>query len=187
MKTKLFLLLGIVCILCSCGTSKPVKFYMLDDENIPNETKGNTPIFLLENISIPGYLSRPQIATRKDNRVYYDEYNRWGDNLQDMLPQVLSYQINNIANKTLVKTANYRNQIKYKLYVEINRFDSVEGKSAVLDAWWGITDGNDNIMFREHKVLSKEAGNNVDAFVKAQSELIKDLSKVIYAKIKNYK
>lgn len=177
-KITLFLM---IFALSSCGTSAPSTFYALDFTTKETEKVYKTnlsPVLLVASVSIPPYLDKPQIVSRKSNspQVRIDEFNRWAESLSAAASRVLTDAINKTAKRPYAKPAdNAYGTIPYRLNVELLRFDSVVNEQAVLKAWWTITTLTGSPVYATQATLVEPVGDTYDDIVKAQNALLQKL------------
>lgn len=172
--------------LSACGTSMPSTFYALDNkpvlQTVTQIKTSETPLLGIEPVFIPSYLDRPQIIERDASSpvVIVSEFNRWAEMLSESFPRVLSKAINKKAKKNLSKpVGGLRGNYPYRVYVEIDRFDTVFNDNAVLEAWVTITSGTTSPVTVNKVVLKEKVGNTFDDLVRAENDLIYRLGALI--------
>lgn len=184
---RFWLLLPLILVSACVGTSMPSKFYTLQSENsgiyVNNRFRSEVGI---REVTVPDYLDKPQIVTLKANSVELNisELNRWSEPLTSMLQRIIAADLGYSLPKAVVKPrTSARENFKYLVQVEINKFDGIWNKSAELEAWWSVTNADGKTLIQKKTSLSANLGEGYDALVKAQSRLIAELSAQIAAGI----
>lgn len=185
-QTAAAILLGsIVLSGCFGGFSPNANFYTLsaDDrvEIIPVSQKKMS--VQIQDVSIPDYLSQPQIVTLNKNKVEIkkNEFNRWGAPLGDIIQRTLAADISAMLPKANVKMAGevYVPE-NYNVEINISRLDGTWNDTATLESWWQITDKNGNQLTSSRTYLTTPLGEeNFVALVEAESALIAGLAQEI--------
>ncbi|MBR1945358.1 MAG: membrane integrity-associated transporter subunit PqiC [Alphaproteobacteria bacterium] len=189
---KFFGLTVILSLLTSaCGFSRPSTFYVLDSNDLPEQSitlaDANKMLIGIEPVFLPTYLDKPQIIIRQPDSVTLtaSEFNRWAELLSDVFPRVLADAISKNMGYPAAKQINLnRDLFPYRLYVEILRFDAAFGKDALLDTWWTIMTNSGNVVYRTRSVLIEPTGDDYDSVVQSEQKLLQKLGQVIaeYAK-----
>ena len=170
---------------CFGGFSPNANFYTLsaDDrvEIIPVSQKKMS--VQIQDVSIPDYLSQPQIVTLNKNKVEIkkNEFNRWGAPLGDIIQRTLAADISAMLPKANVKMAGevYVPE-NYNVEINISRLDGTWNDTATLESWWQITDKNGNQLTSSRTYLTTPLGEeNFVALVEAESALIAGLAQEI--------
>lgn len=91
------ILISCVClILASCGSSSPVKQYLLEPVLDPvNDTRISVvSAVALAEVIVPGYASDQRIASRDEQyQIQYDDQAKWADSPEDALTRVLANRL----------------------------------------------------------------------------------------------
>lgn len=133
----------------ACSTTPQSKFYTLNASATKPLRPGEHPLCPADTVIsvgpvvLPDLLLRQQIVTRENvHRLHFDEFHRWGGNLDADLEKVL---IRNLA--TLLATeqvAAYRDadkqEVSFRIAVTVEQFDGQLGASLTLAAQWTLTD-----------------------------------------------
>lgn len=170
----------------ACGFSRPSTFYVLDSNELPEQSMtlvdADKILIGIEPIFLPTYLDKPQIVIRQPDSVTLtaSEFNRWAELLADVFPRVLADAISKNMGYPAAKQANLnRDLFPYRLYVEVLRFDAAFEKEAVLDTWWTIMTNSGNVIYRTRSVLIEPTGDNYDSVVQSEQKLLRKLGKII--------
>ena len=186
MKKRFFLAVALTFLTGACGSSRPSTFYVLDSNDMPEQsvTSADADKILIgiEPVFLPTYLDKPQIIIRQPDSVTLtaSEFNRWAELLSDVFPRVLADAVSKEMGYPAAKQANLnRDLFPYRLYVEILRFDAAFGKEAVLDTWWTIMTNSGNVLHRTRTTLIEPTGENYDSVVLSEQRLLRKFGKVI--------
>jgi uncharacterized protein len=136
--------LALPCVLVvaagGCGPTPASRFYSLSAA-APSATTSSELSVAVAPVTVPAVVDRPQIAVSTgSNEVRLDEFNRWAAPLQDNIARVVASNLVamlgtpnvTVGTQTLGALADYRAAI------EVQRFDSVPGEAATLDAVWTV-------------------------------------------------
>lgn len=162
-------LLGIALLLAACR-SEPVHYHTL----VPAQLQAGASRAVdvrIESISVPPQVDREQIVVRQgDSGLAVLDSEWWGASLVDELRSALSGQLNSNAPRTL------------GLRLEVQRFDSVPGQYALMEARWRLrTLGGDanRPALRCHSLVRSAAGTGIAELVAAQQRNVARLAGLI--------
>ena len=183
MMKKLYFILLLLFITACIGVSQSAKFYNLQTVKSGEfiNTKIKSSIGVAE-ISLAEYLDKPQIVTIKSNLIELDvsEFNRWSESLSTMIQRImaedLAYYLPNAVIKPQISA---REEFKYTIQIELNKFDGQWNKSASLEAWWTIVNYSGDVVKQQKTILSAPLTTGYDNLVKAQSKLLSELAETI--------
>jgi uncharacterized protein len=81
-------------LLAACGSSPPIRFYTLSDTAPAASQPGAVGSVLINRVTIPGELDRPEIVRRMGpNRLSISELDRWAAPLDETIQRVLTDDI----------------------------------------------------------------------------------------------
>ena len=131
-------LCGLATVAAGCGTSPPSRFYTLSGTTAAAAAPSNLSI-AVGPVTIPGAVDRPQmVVSTGANQVELDEFNRWAAPLGNNISRVVAMNLG-----TLLGTPNVSlfpqmlaANTDFRVAIEVQRFDSTPGDSALLDAVW---------------------------------------------------
>ena len=125
-----------------------------------------------------------QVAT---NRVEVDEFNRWAEPLNDNIARVVAGDLAAQLGTTQVATAPLANfNSAYRVAIDIQRFESVRGKSVLIEAVWVVHRTTTGGTTCSGRTVASEpaAGDSFDALVAAHSRALAKVSGDIAAVIR---
>lgn len=159
-----FALLGLALLLAACR-SDPIHYHTL----IPQQpAPANGVDIQLEQVTVPPQVDRAQVVVRQGNSgLAILETEWWGATLADELQNALSNQFTGTSKHA-----------RLGLRVDVQRFDSVPGQYALLDARWRLrgSNGSDATLLTCQSVIQTPAGASVDELVLAHQQNLKRLT-----------
>lgn len=137
--------------LAACSSSPPVRYFTLSPIDAEFQQDPVDAIMVgLGPLRMPDYLDRSQIVTRgADSEMRVDEFSRWSEPLATSLLRIVSTDVDNLLPGVVVVVFPYesfvRNQVRYRLVGDINRFDADHLGRIVLEVQWGVADADGGI------------------------------------------
>jgi uncharacterized lipoprotein YmbA len=170
-----------------CGTTAPARFYTLDATAVPNGAPPVSTAIMVGPVSIPAAVDRPEFVIQTaPNRVDVDEFNRWAAPLGEAIAQVVAGDLVKLLGTPNVAAAPLANfDPAYRVTIDVQRFDSVPGQAALLEAMWTVrrTAGGET---RSGRTTASEAvqGDSYDALAAAHSRALAKMSSEIATAIR---
>jgi hypothetical protein len=138
------LLFALVVAVAGCASPRS-HFYTLNSEAKPMTTGADYSVSIGP-VSVPATVDRPQIVVRlAPNRVAIDEFHRWASPLPDAIVRVVAENLAamlgtpHVAVFSLPTAAGAR----YRVLIDVLRFESAPGEAATLDAVWTVRSTKD--------------------------------------------
>ena len=190
MAARIVVLLSIACITASsvgCGTTPPSRFYALGSTATADGAPSVRDAVIVGPVSIPASVDRPQFVLQvAPNRMQVDEFNRWIAPLNDSIARAVAGDLSVLLGTPDVATAPFANfEPVYRVTIDIQRFESIQGEAAVVDAVWAVrkTAGGET---RSGRTVAREAlqGEGFEALAAAHSRALAQLSGDIAAAIR---
>jgi uncharacterized protein len=178
----------LLCVLAAgCASTPPARLYMLSASSPTAETTLDVSVSVGP-VSIPTAVDRPQIvvASAADQVQLYD-FNRWASPLQENLSSVIAQNLSALLGTSRVtrfpKTSSA--DADFRVAVDVQRFESVAGQSATLEAVWTVRRMKDGIV-QTHRTSVREPvqDNSFDALAAAHSRAAASLSQSIAVTIR---
>ena len=176
----LFVMLGLVTTLAAgCGATSPSRFYTLDSTATAGTGVSPPPAVMIGAVSVPASVDQPQFVMQvAENRVEVDEFNRWAAPLNDSIARAVAGDLATQLGTPNVASARLANfNPSYVVTIEVQRFESTRGKTALIDAVWAVrkTATGDTVSGR---TTSREPVQNdtFDALAAAHSRALATLS-----------
>ncbi len=139
-------------LLAACSSSPPVRYFTLNPIDSDFQPDPDDAVILgLGPIRMPDYLNRSQIVTRGANsEIQVDEFSRWSEPLSTSLLRIVATDVDNLVQGVVVVVFPYepfvRDQVRYRLVGDINRFDADASGQIVLEVQWGVADADGAIV-----------------------------------------
>jgi len=185
-------------MLSACSSSPPVRYFTLSPIDEEFQPDPDDAIMLgLGPFRMPDYLNRSQIVTRGANsEMQVDEFSRWSEPLATSLLRIVSADVDNLLPGVVVVVFPYepfvREQVKFRLVGDINRFDADHLGNVVLEVQWGIAtaEGKMAVPVRRNRYQveaalagDETAGNDPGAVAVAMNEALAKFSRDIATKL----
>lgn len=172
----------LVLALAGCASSPATRHYTLSAP-VPPETRAGTPAGLAVSVgpvAIPAVVDRPQIVTALGpNEVWPDEFNRWASPLADGvgLAVVGHLAVALPSPNVVLLTQSADGPAQTQVAIEIQRFDSVPGSHALLDALVTVRNASTGrVVVTRTTVREPSPDRSYDALVAAHSRAVARLS-----------
>jgi uncharacterized protein len=170
--------LAIALVALSGCASAPSKFYSLSSTSTPSGALPANIAVLVGPISIPAAVDRPQFVVQDGtNKVDIEEFNRWSAPLNDSIAKVVARDLSALLGTPDVATAPLANfNAAYRVTIDVQRFDSIRGQGAMLDAVWVVRKANGDT--RQGRTVAHETvqGDSFDALAAAHSRALATMS-----------
>lgn len=146
------------------------------------------PILGVGPVTIPAYLDRPSIVVRAGgDEVRLSADHHWAEPLKDGAARVVAENLATMVPTEAVAVFPWRAPwtVKYRVTMEILRFDGPLGGPVVLNARWRLLDGEGKEIVLKAVLLSEPAVDaSYSALVAAQSRLLAAASRAIASEIR---
>jgi uncharacterized lipoprotein YmbA len=171
-----------------CGTTAPARFFNLDStavaDGVPPATHSTV---IVGPVSIPASVDQPQIVVQvAPNRVEVEEFNRWAAPLSDSIARVVAGDLVVLLGTSEVVAAQLGNfNPDYQVTIAVQRFDSIRGQAAVLEAMWAVRSKAGGYT-RTGRTVARETvnGDGFDMLAAAHSRALANMSGDIAAAIR---
>ncbi len=182
----LFLITLVAAIAAGCA-SAPSRFYTLTATATADGTPAAPYAVVVNPVSVPAVVDRPEFTVQvAPNRVAVDEFTRWAEPLNDNIASVVAGDLAVLLGTPQVATVRLANfDPAYQVTIAIQRFESVPGKSVLVEALWVVHKSAGGAAQSGHTVASEPvSGNGFDALAAAHSRALAKLSGDIAAAIR---
>lgn len=172
--------------------SAPVRYYVLDGAQRSSATVASTeagrgPTIGVGPVTLPRYLERINIVTRRDSELEVAEFDRWGEPLSESVPRLIAADL-----ATLLRTDHIvmfpwsmGSTIDQQIVVDVLHFEGVSGGDVVLEARWRVLGPDKQEVLLRHSVVREPAGEaGYPALVAAMSRSAGVLSREIADAVK---
>jgi uncharacterized lipoprotein YmbA len=134
-------------------------------------------------VSIPAVVDRPQIVVSiGPNQVRLDELNRWATPLQNNIARVIADNLTTQLGTPRVTVFPESTSVDadYRALIDVQRFDSIPGEAAILDALWVVRRMKDGKAERGRTTVRQSTmDKDYGALAAAHSQAIGRLSQEI--------
>jgi uncharacterized lipoprotein YmbA len=180
----------------ACG-SPPVNFYTLTS---PHAAAGATvataePAPPADNyrvtvgpVTLPDMVDRPQMVVRVGSHqmVLLDQH-RWAEPLKSEIPLVIAANLSKLlgTREVSVHPVNWTGGRNFRVRVDVQRFDSVPGDGATLEAYWSVAGaGGKDIKTGRFAAHVPVQGKAYAALAEAHGKALEALSEELAAAIR---
>jgi uncharacterized lipoprotein YmbA len=181
-----FLVLCAGLVLAAGCASPPARFYTLSGTPA-TATPASGPAILVGPVSIPAVVDRPEIVvTIGNNEVWLDELNRWASPLADNISLALVENlIAVLATPRVALATQTAFDADFSVAIEVQRFESIPGGSALVDALWRVRRVKDGASASGRTTVREEvADRGYDALAAAHSRAVARLSQDVATAIR---
>jgi uncharacterized lipoprotein YmbA len=187
MKTLVHHLIAIVAVVASGCASAPSHFYTLNSTATGDGSPAANCAVVVGPVSVPPLVDRPQFTVQlATNRVEINEFNRWAAPLNDNIARVVAGDLAMLLGTPRVGTLPLVNFTPAcQVTINIQRFESVPGKSVLVEALWAVRGPAGGVARTGHTVASEPvSGDGFDALAAAHSRALAKVSGDIAAAIR---
>ena len=159
--------------------SAPSRFYTLNSTAQADGSPAASYAVVVGPVSVPAMVDRPQFTVQvATNRVAIDEFNRWAAPLNDNIARVVAGDLAVLLGTSQVAAVPLANfNPAYWVAISIQRFESVPGKSAVIEAVWVVHRTADKVSHTGRTIASEPVtGDDFAALAAAHSRALAKLS-----------
>jgi uncharacterized lipoprotein YmbA len=183
-------LLGVLAAGCTFRSAPP-KTYLLSAGGAaspPAAAGARGPVVGVGPVTVPAYLDRPSIVVRAgEDEVRLSSDHHWAEPLKDGMARVVAENLAAMVPTEAVVVFPWRSPwtVKYRVTVEVLRFDGSLGGAVVLNARWRLLDGEGKELVLRAVTLREPAADATHrAMVAAQSRLLAEMSRDIAAELR---
>ena len=186
--------LGVASMLAGCASSPPVNYYTLLQADgasaqaaAPLRVAGNQAVIEMLPVSVPVQVDQPQIMLRDPAGLVTPRYSdRWSAPLGDELRLALSDRLTRrlgVADVYEVKAA--RGQPVWRVQMDVQRFDSILGDVAIIDATWRLRAINMQApaSLCRTSIRQRVAGSDISSIVAAHQIAVSTLGDIVAARV----
>lgn len=173
-------------VLAGC-TSAPSRFYTLNATASTEGTPHADDSILVGPVTIPAQVDRPQFTVQVGpNRVALDEFNRWAGPLGENIANVVAEDLSVMLGTPRVAVAPLAGfNPTCRLALDIQRFETVPGKSVLVDAIWVVNRAGGVSLSGRTVATEPVKGTDYNLLAAAHSRALAQVSRDIAAAIQN--
>lgn len=175
-----------------CSRSPRVNFYTLQPAAEVNTTAtaATGPVVVIGPVTLPEMLDRPQLVVRvAANRVNILETHRWAEPLKSEITRTITENLRRLlgTDRVLSYPKNTVADAKYRVLVDIQRFESSPDGWATVEATWALRPVAGGAAKNGHSLVREPVGvgdydSIVAAYDRALLAVSRDLTKAIINK-----
>jgi uncharacterized lipoprotein YmbA len=139
-------------------------------------TAATGPVIGLGPVTLPGYLDRPQIVTRRSaDELAAGEFDRWAEPLDEAVPRILGEDLAALLGTERLATYPWTRArgVTHQVTVDVLRFDGPLGGPVTLEARWRVLDpAGRELLVRRSTVREPTGGGDHAALVAAMSRAL---------------
>ena len=172
-----FLLSGCSLTMPFAGPTQKVEYYVLTSP-VSAAREMAPPRIGVMPLSMPGYLTRPQLVVREADGVNIRvlDFDRWGEEIGQGMSRVLCDAL--AAEGISAVPLRTGSQVDAKLMLDVRRFDGSLDGVVMLDTVWTIQKGK-TVCQSGHTVKELPCGESLESMVETQSRLVQELARDI--------
>jgi uncharacterized protein len=184
---KNFIVVLFLAVVATGCSSAPSRFYTLNSTATGDGTASSTLAVLVGPVSIPAEVDRPQFTVQvAPNRVAVDEFNRWAAPLSENIARAVAGDLSALLGTPRVAAMPAANfTADYQVTINIQRFETVPGKSVLVDAVWVVRPPSRGTAQSGRTVASETVSDDsYDSLAAAHSRALAKVSSDIAAAIR---
>lgn len=173
-------------ILVSCGTSSEPHFYTLSAVEQVSRDRNDKVVersrIVVGPVTLPEIVDRPELVVRIGaNEVALAEQHRWAQPLRNEIARVIveNLQILLGGNQVVTYPYNASREADYRVFLDIQRFESILGQTVMIDTLWAIRQGSGGreVAVSERSITRESTdGNGYEALVVAHARALARIS-----------
>jgi len=170
-----------------CGRTASSKFYTLESLATPDAGPLARYAVIVGPVTVPAAVDRPEMVMQVGpNRVTVDEFNRWAAPLDQSIARTVAGDLTALLGTPRVATGLLANFAPaYRVTIEVQRFDSIPGQEAALDAIWVVRRTKNGETWSGRTVAREPVQSaSIDAVAAAHSRALARLSGDVAAAIR---
>ena len=184
---KLIVIAFVAIVTAGCA-SAPAKFYTLNSTAKGDGTSAANYAVVVGPVTVPAEVDRPQFTVQvAPNRVAVDEFNRWAAPLNENIARVIAGDLATLLGTPRVATGSLVSfNPDYRVTVDIQKFESVPGKSVQIEAVWVVRKTAGGVSLSGRTIASWPVPDgSFDALAAAHSRALAKMSSDIAAAIRS--
>jgi uncharacterized lipoprotein YmbA len=133
-------------LLAGCASTPPSRFYTLSSTSVAGTKASSDLSVAVGPVSIPAVVDQPQIVvTIGPNQVRLEEFDRWAVPLQGNIARVVAENLIVLlgTQRITVFPQSTSADAEYRAIIDVQRFESIPGEAAALDATWIVRRAKD--------------------------------------------
>ena len=132
-------------LVAGCASSPPARFYTLNAAPAPAPSPTKLSVSVGPG-SVPAIVDRPQfVVSTGANQVTLDDFNQWASPLQNNIARVVAENLAAMLGtpRVMLSSQALGADAAYRAAIDVQRFESMPGEAAILDAVWTVRRSRD--------------------------------------------
>jgi uncharacterized protein len=183
-----FIVIAFVAVAAAGCASAPSRFYTLNSTAKAEGSPTANYAVVVGPVSVPAEVDRPQFTVQiAPNRVAVDEFNRWAAPLGGNIARVIAGDLAVLLGTPRVAAMSLINfDPAYQVTIDIQKFESVPGKSVLIEAVWIVRKPAGGVAQSGRTVAGETVSSgDYDALAAAHSRALAKVSGDIAAAIRS--
>lgn len=180
-------------LLAGCGSSPEPRFYTLSAGGMPAGDSADKSMaeysVVVGPATLPEMVDRPQLVVRVGaNQVELLDQHRWAEPLKSEIPRVVAENLAHLlgAKQVVTYPHNATFTAEYRVFLDIQRFDSAPGQAVTIDTLWTVRGPSGGEPKTGRSVAHEStSGDSYDALVAAHGRALATVSREIAASIRS--
>lgn len=177
------------CAACSLGGQRPnYQYFVLSSRTAPGSPPGSAGsaqrTLAIDQVTIPGYLDREQIASRTTgHHLAYSTTDRWAEPLDQAFERTLREDLAALLVRSGIQVSSHGEAPTCELTVEVRRFEQSGPDHVELWARWVVRSDQDVVAADETRTRVAMPGRDTNAMAAALSEAIARMATEIAGRV----
>jgi uncharacterized lipoprotein YmbA len=181
--------IGMAALLAACATTDSDHFYTLNGPATPAATAqaAAQPVYIeMLAVNVPAQVKRKElVVTTGAGQVDMLDHHRWIGPLADEIGHALSLQVSaELGAIDVYRTPYPAGAAPYRISTNVQRFESVPGQYALLDAAWSVRQVGSETVLTCRSVLREPVGQGYDALVAGHRAALAKLGNAMAAAVR---
>lgn len=182
--------LVLAALLAACATTDSDHFYTLNAPGAvaaPSSPVAGQPVYIeMLAVNVPAQVKRKElVVTTGAGRVDMLDHHRWIGPLADEIGHALSLQVSaELGAIDVYRTPYPAGAAPWRISTNVQRFDSVPGQYALIDATWSVRRVGSDAVLTCRSVLREPVGQGYEALVAGHRAALARLGNAIAAAVR---
>jgi len=181
--------IGMAALLAACATTDSDHFYTLNGPAAPAPTAqaAAQPVYIeMLAVNVPAQVKRKElVVTTGAGQVDMLDHHRWIGPLADEIGHALSLQVSaELGAIDVYRTPYPAGAAPYRISTNVQRFESVPGQYALVDATWSVRQVGSDAVLTCRSVLREPVGQGYDALVAGHRAALARLGSAMAAAVR---